>query len=57
MAKNDGWAEVRDYCFLEPFGFQVIINHYEGEPEIWDSFKTKEEAIEENEEENEKTEE
>ena len=47
MAKNDGWAEVRDYCFLEPFGFQVIINHYEGEPEIWDSFKTKEEAIEE----------
>ena len=47
MAKNDGLAEVRDYRFLEPFGFQVIINHFEGEPEIWDTFKTEQEAIEE----------
>ena len=47
MAKNDGFAEVRDHHFLEPFGFQVVINHYEGEPEIWEIFKTKEEAIEE----------
>ena len=47
MAKNDGFAEVRDHHFLEPFGWQVIINHYEGEPEIWEIFKSKEEAIEE----------
>ena len=47
MAKKDGWAEVRDYRFLEPFGFQVIINHFEGEPEIWDTFKTEQEAKEE----------
>ena len=47
MAKNDGFAEVRDHHFLEPFGFQVIINHFEGEPEIWDTFKSEEEAIEE----------
>ena len=47
MAKNDGLAEVRDYRFLEPFGFQVIINHFEGEPEIWDTFKTEQEAKEE----------
>ena len=39
MAKNDGFAEVRDHHFLEPFGWQVIINHYEGEPEIWDTFQ------------------
>ena len=47
MAKNDGLAEVRDYRFLEPFGFQVIINHFEGEPEIWDNFETEQEAREE----------
>ena len=47
MAKNDGWAEIRDYRFLEPFGFQVIINHFEGEPEIWDTFQTLQEAKEE----------
>ena len=47
MAKNDGFAEVRDHHFLEPFGFQVIINHFEEEPEIWDTFKSEEEAIEE----------
>ena len=43
MAKNDGLAEVRK----SQFGWQVIINHFEGEPEIWDTFKTEEEAIEE----------
>ena len=47
MAKNDGWEEVRDYRVLEPCGFQVIINHFEGEPEIWDTFKTEQEAKEE----------
>ena len=43
MAKNNGWAEVRP----SQFGFQVIINHFEGEPEIWDTFKTEQEAKEE----------
>ena len=47
MTKNNGWAEVRDYHFLEPFGFQVIINHFTGAPEIWDSFSTEHRAIEE----------
>ena len=43
MANNDGLAEVRK----SQFGWQVIINHFEGEPEIWDKFKTKQEAREE----------
>ena len=43
MSKNDGLAEVRK----SQFGWQVIINHFEGEPEIWDTFKTEEEAKEE----------
>ena len=43
MANNDGLAEVRK----SQFGWQVIINHFEGEPEIWDSFQTKQEAKEE----------
>ena len=43
MAKNDGLAEVRK----SQFGWQVIINHFEGEPEIWDKFKTEQEAKEE----------
>ena len=45
MAKNDGLAEVRvtpDYN-----NWQVIINHFEGEPEVWDEFQIKEEAQEE----------
>ena len=60
MAKNDGWAEVTLLVFadksldvlcgrqsLKPPSFQVIINHFEGEPEIWDTFKTEQEAKEE----------
>ena len=43
MAKNDGLAEVRK----SQFGWQVIVNHFEGEPEIWDKFKTEQEAKEE----------
>ena len=43
MAKNNGWAEVR----ASQFGWQVVINHFEGEPEIWDKFKTEQEAKEE----------
>ena len=43
MAKNDGLAEVRK----SQFGWQVIINHFEGEPEIWDKFDTEQEAKEE----------
>ena len=43
MSKNDGLAEVRK----SQFGWQVIINHFEGEPEIWDKFKTEQEAKEE----------
>ena len=43
MAKNDGLAEVRK----SQFGWQVIINHFEGEPEVWDKFDTEEEAKEE----------
>ena len=60
MAKNDGWAEVTLLVFadksldvlcgrqsLKPPSFQVIINHFEGEPEVWDTFKTEQEAKEE----------
>ena len=52
MAKNDGWAEVTLQVFdesnsLESIGFHVIINHIEGAPEIWDTFKTEQEAREE----------
>ena len=36
---NDGWAE--------PIGLEVVINHFEGKPEIWDSFETEQEAIDE----------
>ena len=43
MSKNDGLAEVRK----SQFGWQVIINHFEGEPEIWNKFATEHEAIEE----------
>ena len=43
MAKNNGLAEVRE----SQFGFQVIINHFTGEPELWDTFATKQEAKEE----------
>ena len=43
MANNDGLAEVRK----SQFGWQVIINHFEGEPEVWDEFQIKEEAQEE----------
>ena len=43
MAKNDGLAEVRK----SQFGWQVIINHFEGEPEVWDNFDTEQEAKEE----------
>ena len=43
MSKNDGLAEVRK----SQFGWQVIINHFEGEPEIWDKFTTEQEAKEE----------
>ena len=42
MAKNDGLAEVRK----SQFGWQVIINHFEGEPEVWDKFDTEQEAKE-----------
>ena len=43
MSKNDGLAEVRK----SQFGWQVIINHFEGEPEVWDKFDTEQEAKEE----------
>ena len=43
MAKNDGLAEVRK----SQFGWQVIINHFEGEQEVWDKFDTEQEAKEE----------
>ena len=43
MAKNDGLAEVRK----SQFGWQVIINHFEGQPEIWDKYTTEQEAKEE----------
>ncbi len=43
MAKNNGWAEVR----ASQFGYQVILNHFTGEPEIWDKFSTEQEAKEE----------
>ena len=43
MANNDGLAEVRK----SQFGWQVIINHFESEPEIWEKFKTEQEAKEE----------
>ena len=43
MVKNDGLAEVRK----SQFGWQVIINHFEGQPEIWDKYTTEQEAIEE----------
>ena len=43
MAKNDGLAEVRK----SQFGWQVIINHFGGEPEVWDKFDTEQEAKEE----------
>ena len=44
--KNDGFAEVIDN---RPSGLNicVIINHYEGYPEIWDTFDTLEDAIQE----------
>ena len=40
MTKNDGWAEVREIRYIHQgptsgVGWQVIINHFEGEPEIW----------------------
>ena len=43
MANNDGLAEARK----SQFGWQVVINHFEGEPEIWDKFETEQEAKEE----------
>ena len=43
MAKNDGLAEVRK----SQFGWQVIINHFEGEPEVCDKYDTEQEAKEE----------
>ena len=43
MTKNDGWADVQK----NQFDWQVVINHFEGEPEIWDTFKTEQEAKEE----------
>ena len=43
MVKNDGLAEVRK----SQFGWQVVINHFEGAPEIWDKFTTEQEAKEE----------
>jgi hypothetical protein len=45
LAKNNGWAEVTS-C-VESSGFLVVINHFEGKPEIWDTFKTEREAREE----------
>jgi len=43
MTKNDGWADVQK----NQFDWRVVINHFEGEPEIWDKFKTEQEAREE----------
>jgi len=43
MTKNDGWADVQK----NQFDWQVVINHFEGEPEIWDKFETEQEAREE----------
>ena len=43
MTKNDGWADVQK----NQFDWQVVINHFEGEPEIWDKFKTEQDAREE----------
>jgi len=45
MANNDGWAAIGITPDYE--NWQVIINHFEGEPEIWDTFKTEQEAKEE----------
>ena len=60
MAKNNGWAEVTLEVFVDnpldvvcgrqsfkPPSFQVIINHFDGEPELWDTFETLQEAKEE----------
>jgi len=57
MSNNDGWAEVTLRVFndkpldvlcgrqsIEPLGFQVVINHFKGEPEVWDTFETEQEA-------------
>jgi hypothetical protein len=60
MSKNDGWAEVTLLEFIDkpldiicgrakdiPPSFQVIVNHFDGEPEIWDTFETEQDAKEE----------
>ena len=56
MAKNDGWAEVCENKYIKHYhkdteqllvNWQVIINHFEDEPEIWDKFETEQEAREE----------
>ena len=56
MSKNDGWAEVRENQHIKHYrkvteqlliNWQVVINHFEGEPEIWDKFETEQEAREE----------
>jgi len=44
--KNDGFAEVIDNR-SSGLNICVIINHYEGDPEIWDTFETLEDAIQE----------
>ena len=56
MAKNDGWAEVRENQYIKHYrkpteqllvNWQVIINHFEGDPEIWAEFETEQKAREE----------
>ena len=50
--KNDGWAEVMpiNYIHQGPAsgkGWLVVINHYEGEPEVWNEYINEEKAIHE----------
>ena len=56
MAKNDGWAEVRENQYIKHYRkpteqllvkWQVVINHFEGDPEIWAEFETEQKAREE----------
>ena len=42
--KNDGLAEVK-HTYHQ--GWLVIINHYEGAPEIWGKYINEEDAIQE----------
>ena len=56
MAKNDGWAEVRENQYIKHYrkpteqllvNWQVVINHFAGDPEVWAEFETEQKAREE----------